>query len=397
MRTTIGRRITGVSLVTALIVAGVAAATAAANPAMAITGSGSHPVWVVQPTPNPNVQRPHPYMTDVSCASANACMAVGTYFNSNMFAERWSGTAWQVQSPSNPIGGAGPSLLGVSCSAASACMAVGNYNTTHATVGLAERWNGSAWAMQPTPSPAGFPDSSFNNVSCTSATLCTAVGAFSTGGQAYFTLAEQWNGSTWAIQPTPNPPGSSQSQLLDVSCTSSTACSAVGYYYNASNHGVTLAEQWNGSTWAIQPTPNPAGATYSSLGGLSCTSATACTAVGYSFDASGDVTLAERWNGSTWAIQPTPNPGGSAGLGDVSCISATECTALASYTDAGTGQGVMAAAQWNGSTWAIQPTPNPGGRATLRGVSCISGPKCTAVGSQSSVGTGQMTLAERYS
>jgi hypothetical protein len=206
----------------------------------------------------------------------------------------------------------------------------------------------------------------------------------------------RWNGSAWAIEPTPNPPGSSQSQLLDVSCTSFTACSAVGYYYDANNHGVTLAEQWNGSTWTIQPTPSPAGATYSSLSHLSCTSAIACTAIGYSFNDSGSLPLAERWNGSTWAIQPTPNPGGSTGLGDVSCISATECTVVAGYTNAATGQGATVAEQWNGSTWAIQPTPNPGGRASLRGVSCISGPKCTAVGSQS-VGTGQMTLAERYS
>jgi hypothetical protein len=181
-----------VALVTALTVAGLVT-VAAANPAMAITGGGSHPVWVVQPTPNPNVMRPHPYMTDVSCASATACMAVGTYFNSKMFAERWSGTAWQVQSPSNPIGGK-PRLLGVSCSAASACTAVGeNSDATHPVAGLAERWNGSVWAIQPTPIHAGFSETSFNNVSCTSATLCTAVGAVSNGGQVYLTLAEQWN------------------------------------------------------------------------------------------------------------------------------------------------------------------------------------------------------------
>ena len=43
---------------------------------------------------------------------------------------------------------------------------------------------------------------------------------------------------------------------------------------------MTLAEVWDGSTWTVQSTPNPTGATSGSLYGVSCTSATACTAVG---------------------------------------------------------------------------------------------------------------------
>ena len=60
------------------------------------------------------------------------------------------------------------------------------------------------------------------------------------------------------------PPGRRLSEaILDsVSCSSATACTAVGEVspsVNASGNHVTLAERWNGTTWVIQPTPgNPA-------------------------------------------------------------------------------------------------------------------------------------------
>jgi hypothetical protein len=49
---------------------------------------------------------------------------------------------------------------------------------------------------------------------------------------------------------------------------------------NDSGVDVTLAERWNGSSWAIQSTPNPTGARSNILYGVSCPSTTACTAVG---------------------------------------------------------------------------------------------------------------------
>jgi hypothetical protein len=78
----------------------------------------------------------------------------------------------------------------------------------------------------------------------------------------------------WAIQPTPNTGGWVRS-LFGVSCTGATACTAVGRL-----GGATLAKRWNGTAGATQPTPNPTGAMYSALWGLSCTAANACTAVG---------------------------------------------------------------------------------------------------------------------
>jgi len=83
--------------------------------------------------------------------------------------------------------------------------------------------------------------------------------------------------------------------LLGVSCKSATSCTAVGYYVNDST-SVTLAERWNGTSWTIQSTPNPTGGSLLQLNGVSCTSTVACTAVGQYIITRVQVTLAERYS-----------------------------------------------------------------------------------------------------
>ena len=192
--------------------------------------------------------------------------------------------------------------------------------TTPPLEALAESWDGTDWTVQSTPNPTGARGSHLQGVSCTSATACTAVGSYSTGRDV--TLAQRWDGTDWTVQSTPNPTGADSSgladssDLKDVSCASVTACTAVGSYTSyvgTSGKQATLAERWNGTAWTIQPTPEFAGPYGSSLEGISCTSATVCTAVGYSVSDGKLVTLAERWNGTDWTVQSTPNPTGARG------------------------------------------------------------------------------------
>src|SRR5258708_6846942 len=96
--------------------------------------------------------------------------------------------------------------------------------------------------------------------------------------------------------------------LAGVSCSSIATCTAVGNYASGSTI-VTLAERWTGGGWTIQPTPNPGGAASSSLHGVACPSATSCIAVGASEIGSYNTqAFAERWDGSLWTLQPTPVP-----------------------------------------------------------------------------------------
>src|SRR6266567_4135311 len=196
----------------------------------------------------------------------------------------------------------------------------------------------------------------------------------------------------WSVTPSPNPRVPT-GQLFWVSCPTAHSCMAVGTYVKASGRGVNLAEQWNGTSWRILPTPNPAGIALSGLFGVTCTAPSACTAVGATTTTTGAVrAVAERWNGGTWSLQPTPSPAGGGALNSVSCTSPSACTAVGGRAD-----GTTLAERWNGTRWSIQPTRNPSqGGATLSGVSCMSASACTAVGGSNAFTPNARTLAERW-
>lgn len=296
--------------------------------------------WKVQPTPNPSPAL-GPAFQDVSCPSASRCLAVGTYADQNNretpLAEHWNGTSWKLKPPVRPAGG--PALLhAVTCTAGLSCTAVGEQSGDAGQGGatLAEHWNGTAWTIQPTPGATGNLFYSLLGVSCVSANACTAVGSHNAASGRIHTLAQRWNGTTWTTQPTPTLPRH-ESDLFGVSCTAPNACIAVGATSNDIAHGVTLAERWNGTSWKVQSTPHPSN--FSLLNEVSCTAGNACTAAGLHIDAAGKLlSLVERWNGTSWKVDPTPNPVGASRspLNGVSCTSATACTVVGySYTPAG--------------------------------------------------------------
>lgn len=107
----------------------------------------------------------------VSCVSATACVAVGSYLNSGSafrtLAESWNGTCWSLVASPQP--GDGDSLNGVSCTSVTACMAVGGYDFLHGTRTLVESWDGTRWSVVPSPD-VGTNGNDLFGVSCASAT-----------------------------------------------------------------------------------------------------------------------------------------------------------------------------------------------------------------------------------
>lgn len=352
-------------------------------------------VWHVERTPN--FTAPNGSLVAVSCASATACVAVGSHFDGNLkaLAETWNGTAWHVRATPLPAGATGGQLSGVSCSAARACTAVGTYtDRAGATLALTERWNGSRWAARPVPVPRGAINAALSGVSCPSASACVAVGNYDNGSRPF---ADVWNGTRWALRAVPSPARSIDSSLRAVWCTAPRACTAVGGYFGKGFKSLTLAERWNGTRWRIELTPNPTGFSGGSLlSGVACGAASTCTAVGSSAIAGTGVnrTLAETWNGRGWRIEATRGPArASAQLAAISCASARACTAVGSST-MGSGTNAPLAERWNGTRWVIQPMPNPGA-AILFGVSCPSRSDCAAVG-DNFAGAGDVTLAQAW-
>ncbi|HEX7245626.1 MAG TPA: S53 family peptidase [Solirubrobacterales bacterium] len=340
----------------------------------------------------------------VSCASENACLAVGGGVGGGRYASAaiWNGGVWNGEyiRLAQPAEAVSSTLAGISCPSAADCEAVGSYTDSSGTrktlatgVSNVGHVNYLGWHAQTTPNPSGAKSSSLAGVSCsTTASACTAVGTYTDEGGTQRTLAESWNGSSWSIQTTPNPSGAKSSSLSSVSCsTTASACTAVGTYTDEAGVQRPLAESWNGSAWSIQTTPSPSGAKAASLAGVSCSSTTsACSAVGTYTNSSGtQLSLAEAWNGSAWSIQTTPNPSGAkaASLSSVSCPAAGSCSAVGNYTNS-SGTQLTLEENWNGSSWSIQTTPNPEGTkaVSLGGVSC-SGNLCMSVGSKTSNGS----------
>ncbi len=360
--------------------------------------------WAIQATPDP-VGPSASSLAGVSCAAATACSAVGTATSNVRTAvgmtlvERWTGKRWSIQSTLTPTSSQNE-LAGVSCSAVAACTAVGYAVDPFFSFGpLAEGWSGAGWAGE---KPAPVSDSLLLGVSCASPSACTGVGYQNGGGGGGNLLAERWDGTKWTSQSLPIPSGEPYGEFYGVSCTSVSACTAVGSAFDGQGTGITLAERWNGTSWTIQPTPSPAGARFSNLSAISCTSASACTAVGLAYHGSGTdtTTLAEHYDGTSWTIQPTPTPAGAPAnsLSGVSCASTAACTAVGRYT---TSAGVQAslAERWNGTSWAIVPTPRPPGAhgSVLSGVSCTAASACTAVGDYDTIApTITKTLVEVY-
>jgi hypothetical protein len=325
------------------------------------------------------------YLEGLSCPSSTNCVAAGSYIASlgnigyKSLLERWNGTEWLLQSIPNPTG-RNYYLAGVSCASTTACTVVGYYEPNSGpNTPYAERLNGTEWTIQPIPSPAGSTLTDLYEVSCISTTECIAIGLYRNSSGVDLALAERWNGSSWSLMTIPNPTGTKATILTNIKCTSSTMCIAVGTYENSSGTMVPLVETWNGAEWVIGSISAPTGATYASLSGLSCTSSTACTAVG-TYIVSTLKSWAERWNGTTWSMQPAPTMGESSHLTSVSCTSASACNAIGIF-DNSLGEELNLSENWNGVEWVTQSMPSqPGGTNFMRNISCSSSTACMAVG-----------------
>lgn len=333
----------------------------------------------------------------VSCTSRSACTAVGRFIASPpevTLAARWDGTRWsRQQTPSPPSGASG--LDGVSCTSRTACVAVGSCYCSGRHRPLAASWNGREWSMQRIPYQAGV-DTVLSAVSCTSPSACTAVGSTDMEGLQPGVLVQRWNGRSWSFQAAPTPVWAAGSVFDGVSCVSLTLCTAVGMTISGPFAQFTrpLIERWDGTGWAIQSAPRPANSSLTELSSVSCTSSTACMAVG---DADG-AALVERWSGSRWSIQPSPDDqyAFSNALSGVSCASATMCVAVGATNLDASGSAApppeMTAELWNGQRWSPQRlTASPEG-SWLTAVACPSTHSCVAVGARNGA-----PVVERYS
>lgn len=275
----------------------------------------------------------HTRLFGVDCPSETRCIGVGNYQSSegpSVLSELWNESKWSVQTTPLPTESTSSEFVAVGCNSTANCTAVGSAVVGGVKTAIAERWTSPTWALSTIPIPEGAKSSQLDGVDCLWSNFCAAVGRYTTSGGSIKSLVAFWNGMEWSLQSVTDPEKAVQTTLLDVACTPTpNRCTAVGGWKNSAGEQFPLAYRFNGvTTWTLQSTPSPAGSIASVLQEVSCASETSCTAAGSWVSGGGgsNMTLAEVWNGTSWSIQGTPNPAGaffSAFFG-VSCRS-TSC------------------------------------------------------------------------
>ncbi|HEX5762689.1 MAG TPA: S8 family serine peptidase [Solirubrobacterales bacterium] len=363
------------------------------------------PSWAVEPSLLPG-DFGSGGASGISCTSLRSCVITGAFEEGSGFA-RWNGSEWRRQKrPVLPAGGVSGGFTSVSCPSQSNCIATGQYKKAAGiTLPLAGHWNGKQWTSQAIPVPPEATESRVLDVSCASSTACVGIGTYRDGSETpagfptRLGFFAHWDGASWTANTTSRE--TTRDFSGQVSCSSASFCIAVrAVKKNPSNPSSSLeaplVERWDGAEWQVEeiewPESGGEPAPTADLESVSCASATACTAVG---TYGNHETLAERWDGTEWTIQATPQPTSpipqypmDVSLRDVTCTSSTACTAIGEGHQrsflTGTSFDSLFAMHWDGSTWTLQGSfrGDAGLERSQRSVACIDADAeiCVAVG-----------------
>jgi len=181
------------------------------------------------------------------------------------------------------------------------------------------------------PEPSRIPVGELTDVSADSATDAWAIGDH--GGNEPIVM--HWDGVDWTLVAIETP-GADFNRLLDVVALSPTDVWVVGDYgSDDDSYSKTLVEHWDGSGFAVFPSPNPNGSR-ASLETVSAASSNDVWAAGRHGDRG---CLMEHWDGATWSVAPSP---GRRSCSSVSAVGSNDV--YASHHES-----LM---HWDGQSWA---------------------------------------------
>lgn len=248
---------------------------------------------------------------DGAPAKSDEAWVVGQHFpftcrlpfgcGADAFAYRWTGQEWRATRVLNPGRGLAvyAGLFGVDVISGTDVWTVGDTTIGGNEVALVERFKSAAWTIVQTPefpraalrAVTGIDDddiwvcgvkgggngfiahwngagwTEYDRRPASAITEISPNDVWAVGSTSGRTLVEHWNGSRWSDVDSPDV-GSLNNYLLSVSAAAPNDIWAVGSYQLSSNQDATLIEHWDGSSWAVVPSPNPPGST-SDLYGVS--------------------------------------------------------------------------------------------------------------------------------
>jgi hypothetical protein len=261
--------------------------------------------WTGVLTPNPTWSGADFFtLEDADAVSSTEVWAVGSAedfasLKSTTLVERWNGSAWRIVPTPNPGGPNLPNTLAaVDVAGPNDVWAVGSMGFPQTSLIL--RWNGTRWRT--VRNGCGV---ALNGIEVVSPTDVWAVGEVTTC---------HFDGTEWAIIPSPQPEGQFSELtfvLQDVSSTGPNDVWASGY--RVIEFGETLAfesivEHWDGSVWTInKAVPGHR------LSGIEALVENDVWAVGD--DATQGVVA--HFDGNDWVLVASPTPGNSGTLADV--------------------------------------------------------------------------------
>jgi Phosphoesterase family len=245
----------------------------------------------------------------------------------------------------------------------------------------------------------GTSDNSVGAIAGSSPTDIWAVGDFlpdakNSNQDATLTFAEHYNGHQWTVVRTPNA-GPNFASFYGVAASQGKAW-AVGERLNSQYQDRALVEVWNGKKWSIANIPQP-GDVRDMLFAASALSPSDVWVVGDQEGANGVFeTLAEHWNGSTWTVVPTPDPGSSGNhLYAVDAVSPDDVWAAgqqlgAQFPDNGLVE------HWDGHSWSVVPVPAATTAAVMLDGIAVTGGDTVYVAGEADSPAGGRPLIETY-
>jgi hypothetical protein len=369
-------RILGVGAAACLLVAG-------AGPVAAATASP----WQLLTTVNQQAkQTTNSQFLGVSLASPTDGWAVGAFDGDNTVAhplvEHWDGTTWTLGHAPQPSG-LDAQLTGVDELSPSNVWAVGyseGDSGVTSDLPLIEHWNGTSWSMSGGTSLPTGASGQLNAIGGSGPDDLWAVGlTLSADQSAEGLLLEHYNGTQWENVPFPTQDSGCDSGLsdcfLDPTAVAASAPDDAWLVGNTSQPNATqhLLAHWNGTSWSLATAPclegtaiaacDPEGTDLNELTGvtvLSPTDAWASGSEGNVNDENFHIPYVLHWNGTTWSLAKTPNRGGEGSLlNAISAVSASDIWAVG-QTQQLNGAIQTLTEQFNGTSWAIVASPDPG-------------------------------------
>jgi len=309
----------------------------------------------VVPTPNENFNSE---LLAASASSPNDIWAVG------QSTIHFDGTTWTAFSAPMIKGDNNSFLQGVVDISPTLAWAAGNVTDGAHPGQVIEQWNGTKWSLFPGPKFGKKERANVFTMTSSSANDVWAIGSLVNLGTGLVSpLFEHWNGTAW----TATTVASNNEFLFGASADATNDAWAVGF--KGSDNIETSAMHWDGTNWKRVETPNVGEGT-NKLNAVLALAQNDVWAVGFSTPVAppkqaATLTLIEHFDGTSWAVVPSPNVGPNSvnqsnRLLGLTANSANDIWAFGSYFAAdGSGHQMTLLLHWDGISWTIASSPSP--------------------------------------